>query len=499
MSRQRLMRVRLCCALWPAAVHAQHYTSDAVLVVNTSDVSGSMVRAVEAMAASDIERLRRTLKPGDAYARIEFAADARLTMLQEVRAVADVENIVAVLGQKAFARGQTSISRGLIAAREVAERFGTARRVVLVIATDGANDPPDGAAAEGRRLDTIAEWWRHRANADRILVGTGLRRQALEELAAQLGARLVSLDAYATTPVVERAIATARERAVVGTPPPVAAHRAERRSTRVGQRALMPGALAVVAVFGFLLIARRRRARHAAGKGGAASAAAVVAVPTRTQEELVVTVTANGQTEQTVLSVDDIESGILTLGGAGVVKIPGLPGAPLTVMLGSDGMSNAESPGTGALLNGQPLAQIPLPARVGRACRLAIKSVAMSVQLRPVGGHGAVQPDRPSQVDPARLDSVFRGNRLGKSLPEIRRTLRRSPQHRELIVARWDEWCEATRPAERVARIDHVISRVLLPSDELVPVCRAVKNAILRDSSVALFEVTQCRIHRASA
>lgn len=391
MSRQRLMHVALCCALLPAIVHAQHDTSDAVLVVNASDVSGSMVRAVEAMAASDIEQLRRTLKPDDAYARIEFAADARLTMLQEVRAAADVENILTVLGQKVHARGRTSISRGLMAAREVADRVGAARRVVLVIATDGANDPPDGAAAERGRLDTIAEWWRHRANTDRILVGIGQRRQVLEALAAELGARLVSVDEYATTPVVERAIATARERAAVGTPQPVAAPRAERRSTRVRQWAFMAGALAVVAVFGFLLMVRRRRTRRAAGKGGADFATAVVAAPTRKPEELVVTVTANGRTEQTVLPVDDIESGILTLGGAGVVKIPGLAGAPLTVMLGSDGMSVAEAPGTGTLLNGQPLAQVALPARVGRACRLVVKSVAMSVQLRPAGGHGAVR------------------------------------------------------------------------------------------------------------
>jgi hypothetical protein len=99
------------------------------------------------------------------------------------------------------------------------------------------------------------------------------------------------------------------------------------------------------------------------------------------------------------------------------------------------------------------------------------------------------QPERPSQVDPARLDSVFRGHRLGKSLPDIRRALRSSPRHRELIAARWDEWCEATRPAERVTRIDQMISRVLLPSDELVPVCRAVKNGIPRDTRVSMFEV----------
>lgn len=104
--------------------------------------------------------------------------------------------------------------------------------------------------------------------------------------------------------------------------------------------------------------------------------------------------------------------------------------------------------------------------------------------LIPVG-----QVERPSGVDAARLDSVFRGNRLGKSLPEMVKTLRNAPQHREWIDERWDAWREATRPSDRIARMDTVMARVLLPSDDLVPVCRGLKNREVRESRDAIHEV----------
>lgn len=104
--------------------------------------------------------------------------------------------------------------------------------------------------------------------------------------------------------------------------------------------------------------------------------------------------------------------------------------------------------------------------------------------LIPVG-----QVERPSELDATRLDSVFRGNRLGKSLPEMVKTLRNAPQHREWIQDRWAAWHEATRPSDRIARMDLVMSKVLLPSDDLVPVCRALKNREVRESRDAIYEV----------
>jgi hypothetical protein len=104
--------------------------------------------------------------------------------------------------------------------------------------------------------------------------------------------------------------------------------------------------------------------------------------------------------------------------------------------------------------------------------------------LIPVG-----QVERPSAVDAVRLDSVFRGNRLGKSLPEMVKTLRNAPQHREWIDERWAHWREATRPSDRIARMDLVMSRVLMPSDDLVPVCRDLKNREVRESRDAMHEV----------
>jgi hypothetical protein len=386
MSASRLFVVAICWALLPAFSHARQVEGDSVLLVNAPDVSGSMVRAVQAMAASEIEQLRRTLKPGDAYARIEFAADARLTMMHEVRAAADVEDILAVLGQKIEARGNTSISSGLMTAREAVERAGTARRVVLVIATDGVNDPTDGAAAERQRLDLVTEWWRNRQNTDRILVGIGRKRQALDSLASQLGARLVSLDEYATTPIVERAIVMAREQAAASRPAPTLPPPSPPAAWRAPVIALAAGLLALAGISMLLLKGRGKATRQLPRVEPP-----TVIAPHPPAEELVVTVTANGRAQQTVLPVNDIEHGILTLGGAGAVDVPGLFGAPLTVMVGTDGMEVAEEPGTGVLLNGQPLGLMPLPARVGRACRLAFKGVAMNLQLR-LAGEGAGTP-----------------------------------------------------------------------------------------------------------
>lgn len=126
---------------------------------------------------------------------------------------------------------------------------------------------------------------------------------------------------------------------------------------------------------------------------------------------------------------------------------------------------------------------------------LLVKAIVCGVleSSREVGGTWYLIPvgqvERPSAVDAARLDSVFRGNRLGKSLPEMVKTLRNAPQHREWIDERWVGWREATRPSDRIARMDLVMSRVMLPSDDLVPVCRNLKNREIRESRDVIHEV----------
>jgi hypothetical protein len=87
---------------------------------------------------------------------------------------------------------------------------------------------------------------------------------------------------------------------------------------------------------------------------------------------------------------------------------------------------------------------------------------------------------RPSQIDAARLDAVFNGYRLGRSLTEIRTTLRHFPQHRRTIEEQWHYWCQEQTLEQRAARLDAVMAS-LLPSDELAEACRELKNTLTRE------------------
>lgn len=90
------------------------------------------------------------------------------------------------------------------------------------------------------------------------------------------------------------------------------------------------------------------------------------------------------------------------------------------------------------------------------------------------------QQQRPSQIDPTRLDAVFTGYRLGRSLPEMRTTLRHAPQHRAAIDAAWRTWRDERPHDQRLTGVDAVTMNHL-PSDELVPVCRDLRNALVRE------------------
>lgn len=93
----------------------------------------------------------------------------------------------------------------------------------------------------------------------------------------------------------------------------------------------------------------------------------------------------------------------------------------------------------------------------------------------------AGQIQRPAEIDTARLDAVFAGFRAGRSLPDIRRTVRHSPVDRELIEQRWATWCADVQLATRSARLDALVSDALLPSDDLATVCRAIKAELHRE------------------
>lgn len=96
---------------------------------------------------------------------------------------------------------------------------------------------------------------------------------------------------------------------------------------------------------------------------------------------------------------------------------------------------------------------------------------------------------RPSQVEAGRLDFVFAGHRLGRSLPEMRRVLRHSPSHRALIAQRSAQWTDEASLEARVKRFEDLITQKLLPSDELVSACRGLKNALTRELRLSRFEV----------
>lgn len=389
MSWKLLKAVALGLVLLGSPVRAQGPVG-AVMLVDVPDVSGSMAKTVTSMTVAEVAQLKRTLRPGDVYARVPFDAEAKLTVLQHVRAAEDVDNISAVVSERTAAGGKTSISKGLIAARDVVERAAGNRRVVLVLASDGENDPTDGKAAEQQRLEAVAAWWKARPATDRIIVGIikAGKRPRLEALAASLGARLVTLEDYKGSPIVERAISEARSASSppLGPPPPKPA------APHVAPMPWRPwtlAALSFVAIGWFALkktnVEVRRRVL---------GAPAMVTVPKTPASELFVSVTANGQAQHTLLPVDELELGTATLGTSGTVTVPGLSGAPVTVFVAADGLTLSEEAGTGVRVNGDPLGLMPQPAHVGRECRLTHRGVAVTLQLRRAGERCAAHPIR---------------------------------------------------------------------------------------------------------
>lgn len=104
--------------------------------------------------------------------------------------------------------------------------------------------------------------------------------------------------------------------------------------------------------------------------------------------------------------------------------------------------------------------------------------------MAPVGGTWYLRPvglmQRPSEIEPSRLDALFAGFRLGRSLPEMRKVLRHCPAHRELIEEQWASWCANSPLASRLSRLDSIVAEGRLPSDELAGECREIKNELLR-------------------
>src|SRR5688500_9201174 len=89
-----------------------------VLLLTLPDVSGTMHETVGSLAAAEISQMRRSLRPGDFYARLPFTGIARTAILQRVHDTTDLDLIAKVISENASASGaRTALSAGLVAGR----------------------------------------------------------------------------------------------------------------------------------------------------------------------------------------------------------------------------------------------------------------------------------------------------------------------------------------------------------------------------------------------
>lgn len=358
-----------------------------VMLLTLPDVSGTMHKTVGSLAAAEIAQLRRSLRPGDFYARLPFTGVARTAILQRVHDTSDIDLIAKVIAENASATGaRTALSAGLVAGRDVVARHGKNRHVVLVMTTDGISDPVD-AALERRAFEDAARWWRSRPNTTRIVVGpdnNAAANASIKSLAKALDARIVTPDAFARESVIERAVVQARPTAMPNQPKTVSG---PRRNS-----ALWWVPLIALVVVGAAIL--RRRLRRRAGAPPAAGAPLLLPVAPAVKHELSVKVTGQGRTNDQVLDADSLPEGGLTFGLAGSIPVSGLPGSPIAVEIIGDELVVAVEPGHGVRIDGEPADAIPQPMHVGRVCTLTVRGSAIALQMRRVGEGATVAPLR---------------------------------------------------------------------------------------------------------
>jgi hypothetical protein len=358
---------------------------DAVMLLMVPDLSGSMAKPVAALREAEVAQLTRSLRPGDVYARIPFTVTARVTVLQRVSLATDIDLIGRVVDQETRAEGRTALSSGLSAARKLVEEFSGGRRVILVLITDGIQAPADSIAAETRRMDEVAAWWRELPRAQRLLVGVPARSNAtvLAKLAESLDAELIAPDAFAKDTIVERAIAASREISVHERPsslPHVAVYE---------PLGVIPGALAIASLTLLWIYIRRRRATRSVTE---VPPVVRLSAPKPPAPDVVVKVVSGGRAEQRVIDMEAMD-GSFTLGTAGTVFVPGMPGSPVTVELPDGEISLAVAPGAGISVNGEPADALSQPMRMGSTCRLsAADGTTMVLAIK--GATSAAVPPR---------------------------------------------------------------------------------------------------------
>lgn len=360
-------------------------TAEGVMLVIVLDVSGSMAKVIELLAEAEIEQLTRSLLPGDLYVRIPFNATARVAILQQVHVKSDIDMIASVVRQNSVAAGRTSLSSGLIAAKEAAEKYRADRRVVLVMPTDAISAARD-VDGERRRMQAVTAWWRDAPRTERIVVGVdrGANTERLRALAKDLDARLVTPGAFAKESVVERALVQARPPKAPSAPVAVPVEQHDRSWIWWS---------APFALLGLALVLVRRHRRNRMARGRKTRGGAIV-LPTAspTKRELLVKVTSGGRTNEHVIDVDSLDDGIVTLGSAGLVPVSTVAGSPIAIeVIGDELVVNADAV-QGLRVEGE-LFEAPAQAlHVGRTCRLSVRGVSVTAQLRRAGEIGGTRP-----------------------------------------------------------------------------------------------------------
>lgn len=359
--------------------------ADGVMLVVALDSSGSMAKAIELLAQAEIDQLTRSLRPGDVYVRIPFNATARVSILQQVHVKSDIDMIASVVRQNSVAAGRTSLSSGLIAAKEAVEKYREGRRVILVMPTDAVSAAKD-VDEERKRLQTVTAWWRDAPRTERIVVGVdqGTNRERLRALAKDLDARLVTPSAFARESVVERALVQARPTKAPAAP--------VSKPVDQNDRGWIWWA-APVALLGLALVVVRRHRRNRTARGRERRGGALV-LPTTppTRRELLVKVTSGGRTSEHVIDIDSLADSIVTLGSAGLVPVSTVAGSPISIeVMGDELVVNADAV-HGLRVEGELLESSAQSLHVGRTCTMSVRGVSVTAQLRREGEAGSTKP-----------------------------------------------------------------------------------------------------------
>ena len=310
----------------------------AVLLTHVGDTSGSMSVYLERLKVAEEAQVRR-LHSGDAFARIEFDADARVVALSRITATETVNDVLQVLESRRPEGRRTQISSGLIKAREIAESHPL-DQIVLVLLTDAKEAPSDSLEAEAQRMKDVTAWWRGRANAQRILVAATPQIELQPEfvaLAKDLDARVISLRQFSDEDTAVRVVEDAHgiSRAPVAPPPTPLPQRSV--LLQLGGAALALG----LPIVGLVVW----RSRHA--QDHSSSAAEPLA---KTARGVLLRVTADGVSkEHSVTLRDDADGDSITIGGSGaVVQIPGYAGPPIRIEASLDRSTVVVPPGLNA-------------------------------------------------------------------------------------------------------------------------------------------------------